>query len=41
MNKAKVDRSFCEVDGGYYDSFDFYYTPNGSKITNLIGRLLG
>ena len=25
-----VAREFKEVEGGYYDEFDCYYTPNGS-----------
>merc|ERR1711976_242269 len=25
-----VVREFKEVQGGYYDDYDFYYTPNGS-----------
>jgi hypothetical protein len=25
------DRKFEEVEGGYYDEYEFYYTPNGSK----------
>ena len=28
-----VEREFCEVEGGYYDEFGFYYTPDGSKNT--------
>ncbi len=26
-----VEREFCEVEGGNYDEFGFYYTPDGSK----------
>jgi len=26
-----VERKFEEVEGGYYDDYDFYYTPNGSN----------
>ena len=30
MNKTKKPREFCEVTGGKYDKYGFYYTPNGS-----------
>jgi hypothetical protein len=30
MKKAKESRNFCEVDGGKYDKYGFYHTPNGS-----------
>jgi hypothetical protein len=39
----KVDfkeREFEEVEGGKYDEYGFYYTPNGSK-RYLKYRLLG
>lgn len=26
-----IERQFTEVDGGYYDEFEFFHTPNGSK----------
>jgi hypothetical protein len=26
-----VERPFKEVEGGEYDEYDFYYTPNGSN----------
>jgi hypothetical protein len=36
MNKNTEDdfleREFKEVEGGYYDEYSFYYTPNGSKM---------
>jgi hypothetical protein len=35
-----VDRPFELVKDGYYDDYDFYNTPEGSKLNNKI-RLLG
>ena len=32
MSNKFIDRKFEEVEGGYYDDYGFYYTPNGSKI---------
>lgn len=29
--KEFVERKFEEVEGGEYDEYGFYYTPNGSK----------
>jgi len=29
--KEFVERKFEEVEGGGYDEYGFYYTPNGSK----------
>lgn len=29
--KEFVERKFEEVEGGHYDEYGFYYTPNGSK----------
>jgi hypothetical protein len=26
-----IEREFQEVEGGNYDEYGFYYTPNGSK----------
>ena len=26
-----VEKPFEEVEGGYYDEYEFYYTPNGSN----------
>jgi hypothetical protein len=26
-----VERQFEEVEGGHYDEYDFYHTPNGSN----------
>ena len=37
--KDFVERKFEEVEGGEYDEYGFYYTPNGSK--NILIRLLG
>ncbi len=30
-NKTFVERDFEEVEGGHYDDYGFYHTPNGSK----------
>jgi hypothetical protein len=30
--KKFVDRQFEEVEGGQYDEYGFYHTPNGSKL---------
>jgi len=30
--KNFIEREFKEVEGGDYDEFGFYHTPNGSKI---------
>jgi hypothetical protein len=30
-NRKFVEKEFKEVQGGYYDEYDFYYTLNGSK----------
>lgn len=27
-----IEREFQEVEGGHYDEYGFYYTPNGSMI---------
>ena len=32
VNKQFVERKFEEVNGGYWDEYDFYYTPNGSNL---------
>jgi len=32
--KKFVERAFEEVQGGEYDEYGFYHTPNGSKIKN-------
>jgi len=29
--KKFIEKEFHEVEGGYYDEYGFYYTPNGSK----------
>jgi hypothetical protein len=31
-NSEFVVREFEEVQGGWYDDYGFYYTPNGSKF---------
>lgn len=35
------DRKFEEVDGGYYDDYGFYYTPDGSKLYFLHKKVFG
>ncbi len=39
--KKFVVREFKEVEGGKYDDYNFYYTPNGSNIPNNSKRFLG
>lgn len=33
--KNFIEREFKEVEGGDYDEFGFYHTPNGSKIFQI------
>ena len=37
MSNKFVERKFEEVEGGYYDDYGFYYTPNGSKLILTTG----
>lgn len=27
-----IDKEFVEVEGGHYDEYGFYHSPNGSKF---------
>jgi hypothetical protein len=31
MEKKFIEREFEEVEGGSYDEYGYYYTPNGSN----------
>lgn len=30
-NEILADKEFKEVEGGFFDEMNFYFTPNGSK----------